>query len=403
MNFLSSKNKWVSFFTDSKTVMAIYTILATGISFQLYLLEKKHLGPGLPGYTQYNNYVIFKQAHFHLLAGKNMYALYLQECWDYYKYSPAFALLFGVFAYLPDLVGLIGWNLLNALILYFAIRKLPGTENRRRNAMLLFTAFELITSLQSAQSNGLMAGLIIFAFVFLENRNYLLATLFICLSIYIKLFGMVAILLFIFYPEKWKLALYTAMWALLLFLLPLLVVPHHELFHLYTQWWDLVKTDPPTTNGLSVMHWLNDWFGISMNTARMVAMPLGLVLLLAPLIRVKYYKNSLFRISMIASLLIWVVIFNHKAESPTFVIAMSGVALWYYAMPRKNMDMVLAIIALVFTSLSVTDLFPPFLRESFVYPYAIKAFPCILVWLRIVHELLTGNFRKLAPVISIHS
>lgn len=106
---------------------------------------------------------------------------------------------------------------------------------------------------------------------------------------------------------------------------------------------------------------------------------------------------------MLASLLIWVVIFNHKAESPTFVIAMSGVALWYYAMPRKNMDMVLAIIALVFTSLSVTDLFPPFLRESFVYPYAIKAFPCILVWLRIVHELLTGNFRKLAPVISIHS
>jgi len=53
-------------------------------------------------YTYYNNYVIFKQSFAHLRSGSDLYGYHLQEHWDLYKYSPTFALFFGVFAWLPD-------------------------------------------------------------------------------------------------------------------------------------------------------------------------------------------------------------------------------------------------------------------------------------------------------------
>jgi hypothetical protein len=53
-------------------------------------------------YKDYNVYVIFKQAFFHLIAQKNLYILYPHEHWDLYKYSPTFALFIVLLAYLPD-------------------------------------------------------------------------------------------------------------------------------------------------------------------------------------------------------------------------------------------------------------------------------------------------------------
>jgi hypothetical protein len=97
---------------------------------------------------------------------------------------------------------------------------------------------------------------------------------------------------------------------------------------------------------------------------------------------------------MLASLLIWVVIFNHKAESPTFIIAMCGVSLWFFSVPFRWDNLVLFVMAFVFTSLSPTDIFPKYKRESFVIPYVLKAFPCILIWIKIQYEMMTENQGK---------
>jgi hypothetical protein len=43
----------------------------------------------------------------------------------------------------------------------------------------------------------------------------------------------------------------------------------------------------------------------------------------------------------------------------------------------------------VFTCLSFTDIFPPFIKEHFVRPYAIKAVPCIILWVVLIYQLLT--------------
>ena len=94
---------------------------------------------------------------------------------------------------------------------------------------------------------------------------------------------------------------------------------------------------------------------------------------------------------LLASVLIWVVIFNHKAESNTFVLASCGVALWYFAADRSKFHHILLIASILLVTLSPTDLFPRYIRGELIVPYKLKALPPILVWLALQWELLRGK------------
>ena len=50
------------------------------------------------------------------------------------------------------------------------------------------------------------------------------------------------------------------------------------------------------------------------------------------------------------------------------------------------------VFAFVLSSLSPSDLFPRSLREAYVLPYALKALPPTLIWLRLSYELLTRDY-----------
>ncbi|MEP6804623.1 MAG: hypothetical protein ABI892_08875, partial [Flavobacterium sp.] len=50
-------------------------------------------------------------------------------------------------------------------------------------------------------------------------------------------------------------------------------------------------------------------------------------------------------------------------------------------------------LAFVFTALSPTDVFPPFIRNEWMKPYVIKAVPCILIWAKITYDLLAVKLR----------
>ena len=144
--------------------------------------------------------------------------------------------------------------------------------------------------------------------------------------------------------------------------------------------------DASAAIGLSVTGVLHSWFGISHGMATVTIT--GIVLFLLPLARFRLYGNELFRLLILASMLIWVIIFNHKAESSTFIIAVAGVAIWYFAMPKANLRTALLLLVFIFTSLSTTDIFPPYIKQHFIYPFKIKAVPCILVWCVVFAELM---------------
>ena len=83
-------------------------------------------------YTHYNNFLIFRQSFFHLIQHKDLYSAYSNEYYDLYKYTHTFALLMFPFAYLPNLAGLILWNILNAVILFYAFRKFPFANEKKQ-------------------------------------------------------------------------------------------------------------------------------------------------------------------------------------------------------------------------------------------------------------------------------
>jgi len=378
-------NKLYKLVSNPLYFAGVILIIVVAITAQNYYSGSKTFIDKDLAYTHYNNYLIFKQSFYHLIHNKDLYQLYPLEHFDYYKYSPSFALLMAPIASLPDLMGLFIWNLLNAMVLMFALIKLPIWNNKFNYLLLVFVIIELITSLQNSQSNCLIAGLLIFAFIYLEKKNVALASLCIVLTVFIKLFGIVALALFIFYPHKLKSALYTIGWFIILGLLPLLVCTSQELIAQYKSWFYLLSNDHSTSIGYSVAGWLKTWFNVNVKDTITI---IGVILFLAPLLKYKYYDQLQFRLLFLASILIWVVIFNHKAESPTFIIAVSGIIIWFSCQERSRENLILLILAFVFTTLSSTDLFPRSIRTQYMYPYVVKVVPSILIWLKIIVEMI---------------
>ncbi|QHT69889.1 DUF2029 domain-containing protein [Rhodocytophaga rosea] len=375
---------------NTRFIALTYAAITLIVSLIQYFSSPKFIEGYPVGYTRYNNYVIFKQSFFHLINNQDLYILYLQQQWDLYKYSPTFALLMAPLAVLPDIVGLFLWNALNTLPLFIAIWSLPFHQDKLKVFILWFILQELLTSIQNAQSNGLMAALLILAFNSFERKKVWLAALCIVLAFYIKIFGIVAAVLFLFYPDKLKFIGYSVLWGIVLLLLPLIVISPDQLVFLYKSWQQMLAADHSASYGLSVMGWLYTWFGLELS--KTLVLLAGVVLFCVPLLKFRAYNNKLFRILFLASILIWIVIFNHKAESPTFIIAMCGVGIWYFFQKRDKLNLTLVILAFVFTSLSPTDIFPPFLRQQLVYPYVLKAAFCIFIWFRLLYQLLTENY-----------
>jgi hypothetical protein len=98
--------------------------------------------------------------------------------------------------------------------------------------------------------------------------------------------------------------------------------------------------------------------------------------------------------------MIGVVIFSSSAESSTFVIAVTGIGVWYIIQDgaNKKFNNLLLGFVIILTSLSATDLFPPYIREHIILPYSLKALPCFVVWCVLVYQLLTKDFNKPATL-----
>jgi hypothetical protein len=376
--------------TKVNLIILLYLLVAVIATVQAYFGSAKSFGQIGRLYTGYNNYVIFKNSFFHLIQGKDLYIAFPDEEWDLYKYSPTFAFIIGIISYLPDFFGLLIWNLLNTIPLLMGILQLKQISDEKKIYILLFCSVELLGSLQNSQSNGITAALLILTFTSLENMRYIMATFLVVISVYLKIYGGIAFVLFLFYPGKYKSALYSMGWFLILGCLPLLVISFNQLLFLYKSWGTLLKVDQANSIGISVAGILQSWFGADISK-NMITLA-GLILLLLPFVQIHKYRRYGFRLLMLCYILIWAVIFNHKAESPTYIIAISGIGIWFFSRRATIINIILIVLAFIFTSLSSGDLFPRFVRESFIKPYDIKALFSIIIFGRILFELFSEKF-----------
>lgn len=367
-------------------IVGVFVVVAVIAS-----LDKYHRSSDAPDRTatQYNNYVIYSNAALHLADGQDLYREYPAEQFDLYLYSPTFAALFYPLAVLPDVVGLCCWNALNAALLALALCALPA-PHRWTACMAYFVIKDLLTNLQNAQANGLMAALMILTFVLWRRNQLAGAALCLALSAFIKPFGLAAGIFWILFDRRLRFVGCFAASVLVLGALPLVLTSPESLGDQYASWLARLQVMHSLSAGDSVMGILEAWFGLT--DVKLTVVGLGLVAQLAPLMRRSQWTSDRFQLSVLASTLIWVVIFNHEAESPTFVIAAAGVVIWFFSQPVTRTNLSLGIVALVLMSFGSTDLMPEYLQTHFIAPLHLKALPGVLIWLKLQGELWTASY-----------
>lgn len=354
----------------------------------------------------HNNYLIFKYTYYHALDHLHLYNLYPNEYGDSNHYGPFFSLVIAPFALLPDYIGMFCWQMANILFLYFAIKQLP-IEKTKINVVYWLITHELLTAMFALQFNISIAAIIVFAYVLIEKEKNFWAVFVIALGTFVKLYGIVGLAFFLFAKKKLNFILYFVFWVLVFFIVPMIFFSPTYILQCYHDWYisltekQLLNASLTSRQDVSIM-------GMARRISGDVTIPnypfliVGVILFSIPYLRFKQYKEPVFRLLYLASTLLFTVIFSNSSESPTYIIAFVGVAIWFVMQnkPVKPLTIALLVFALVLTSFSPSDLFPKYLSETYVIPYALKALPCVLIWIVITYDLTFKDFsnRKLQAV-----
>lgn len=344
-----------------------------------------------------NNFLIFRYVFWHTINELPLFASYPLEYWDVNHYGPFFSLVIAPFAVLPVRWGLTAWLVTLAASLYLAIRYLP-IEKRGRIFILWFCAHELLTGLFMAQFNIAIGAIVVGAFILIERERDIWAAFLIMLGTFVKIYGIVGLAFFFFSRHRWRFALWLGVWAILFFVLPMLISSPEYVVSQYVAWWQelAVKNQQnlfATMQNVSLLGMVRKISGVATYSDLWI-IAAGLILFALPYLRFSQYKHLPFKLFILSSVLLFVVLFSTGSESSSYIIALVGVGIWYIASPwrRSKWDIALVVFAFILTSLSPSDLFPAYLRREFVHPYALKALPCVLIWGKLTYELLTRNF-----------
>ncbi|MDQ2930989.1 MAG: DUF2029 domain-containing protein [Gemmatimonadota bacterium] len=338
-----------------------------------------------------NNFLIFRWSFLNLAAGNDMYAAQPLHHTDLYKYSPSFAVLFAPFALIPFALSLALWDALNALLLFVAVEKL--LPSRQAAVALALIYLEMLRSMQRSQSNSLVTALVILAFLAFEQRRPLGAAFAIAVGAAVKIFPLAALALAIFYPKRFRFALAMTLALVLVLAIPLLVVSPAGLAAQYQSWRAVEAADALSVGGGGggglyggVMQQLRLIFGVDWpNWPVQLA---GTLLLMSPLAKWRNWEYAAFRVRFLAALLVYMVIFNHQSESPSFVIAVTGIVIWFVSTPRSWWHTTVMVLTILVVSISSTDITPKSWQRDFFVHYRLKTIPCTFAWLTMMWELL---------------
>lgn len=370
------------FFSDYRTLFGLWLLLPV-IATLLKL-------------SKHNNFLIFRYVYWHTIEQLPLYVAY-DEYWDTNHYGPFFSLVIAPFAMLPVRWGLFFWLIVLSLSLYYAIRKLPFPD-RKRIFLYWFCAHELLTALFMSQFNIAIAAIIVATFYCIEKEKDIWAACFIMLGTFVKLYGIVGLAFFFFSKHKVKFLLALLGWALVMFVAPMAISSPDYIISQYVGWWDslFAKNAENIFSGgqnISLLGMVRKISGCASYSDLWLILG-GLIIFGLPYLRIAQYKYKAFRYALLASVLLFVVLFSTGSESSTYIIAFVGVGIWYWSVPwkRSKWDIALMVFAFILTSFSPSDLFPAYLRKEFVQPYALKALPCAIIWFKLSYEMCFRNY-----------
>jgi len=379
------------FFHDYRTILVIWVVMC------LILAITK-------SYNSDNNYLIFAGVWNHTIAELPLFDHYPEEYGDMNHYGPFFAYVIAPFAWMPRYAGMFFWMLFLSLFLYVAVRRSDLTKGQQL-FVFWFCTHELLNALFLQQYNVAIAAGVLLTFTMIERRHDFWAAFFIMLGTMIKLYGIVGLAFFFFSKNKTRLLLSCLFWGIVMFVAPMAVASPEYVVSQYYEWYvALVEKNQENINvlagNMADLSTNISLLGMVRRTTQIVTysdlwliIP-GLTAFAIPYLRISQYKHVAFRQALLASVLMFTVLFSTGSENSTYIIAFVGVALWYCCAPwkRGGWDIALMVVVFVISSLSPGDLFPKAVYRGLIQPYALKALPVTIVWLRLCYEMYTRDY-----------
>jgi hypothetical protein len=347
--------------------------------------------------NRHNNYKIFKHVFWNLLERRNLYLPYPERYGDANHYGPVFALVIAPFALLPDAVGGLLWNLAMAGLLWLAVGRL-GLARERRLLLLALCTVELLNANWSNQFNPAVAALLLLTFAAVEDGQDFLAPLWILIGAFVKLYTVVGLVFFLFARSKKAFLAGCLTWTALLLVLPMALSSPAFVLQSYQDWLASLMQK----NAFNVALYTSQDISIMGLVRRAVGVPIasgwfflaGIPLVLAPLLRTAQYRHRPFRLLVLASLLMFVVLFSSGSESATYVVCATGAGLWLVEQEEPfRLRNVLLMVGVLLAGLAPTDLLSVPVRRA-TNSYALKVIPYAIIWLLLCKDLLTRDFGR---------
>ncbi|PRB03551.1 hypothetical protein CQ046_09260 [Chryseobacterium sp. MYb7] len=381
------KEKFLKILLNPKFIFGVYLIAAIVVTLSKFSRGQRAI----------NNYLIFKNVFLHTLEQKNLYTEYPDLYFDTNFYGVFFSLIVFPFSIMPDWLGIILWNMANAVIFIYAIHKLPISETKKAIFGLLCLQ-EFITAASSLQFNIALTGLLILSAIYIYERKEIKSVTAILIGVFVKLYGIIGLSQFFFIKNKIKFIFVGIAAAGLFFVAPMVYSSPQFVIQCYSDWF--YALGPKNAHNqilgnmqdISLMGFVRRILGDAA-ISNLTFISFGLPLFVLPYIRIKQYKNYAFQLMILSSSLLFLVLFSSGSESPTYIIAVAGVMIWFL-LQKERTPIVwgMLIFVIILTCFSPSDLFPKSIKENYIIKYSLKAVPCIVVWLRIIYELMTRDF-----------
>lgn len=370
--------------TDPRTLLWLWMIVAV-------------TGMTRFGHGRENNFLIFKQVYWHVVERLPLYIEYPAEYFDLNHYGPTFSLVIAPFAIPPTWLGMLLWLVALTLFLYVAIRHNVFTRYQQV-FIYWFCIHELLNGIQMQQFNIAITAIILLSYYFIEKEKDFWAALMIVLGTLVKLYGIVGLAFFLFSRHKGRLVGSLVFWAVVLFVAPMVISSPDYIVGQYHDWFACLvekNADNMFSQGtnISLLGLVRKISGCAAYSDLWLIIP-GVVAFALPYLRLGQYHHEAFRQTLLASVLMFTVLFSTGSENSSYIIAVVGVAIWFTAAPwqRSKWDIALMVYVFIFCTMAHSDLMPRFVREEWMKPYGLKALPVVVVWLKLCFEMCVRDY-----------
>ena len=371
--------KFFAFYTVSRNVYWLGFVIAVAAS----LIELLRGGA--------ENYCVFRDATLQFWQGINPYT---QEFVDvhhrYFIYSPIFCVLFAPFAFMPFYLGGLVWNLFGYTVFYFGVKNLPGVLSAKAPLIMLYLLLTVAQSLFCFQFNLLVAAIFVWALVLLERDQAFWAILLIMISATTKIYGAVELALLLFYPRFWRNVGYVLLTGIGLILLPALHGGVEGLLSGYQNWLAQLVSHQSTGIYYSFL-FLPGIRSFALPYMRLFQVSVLLLMAIPFAFEMSNVKcqmsNLKYKISLLAALMGYIVLFSEAAEYTTYTITMTGYALWYFLEDKRPLvDRILFWALFVLWCVMPIDLFCPSKLCNYIHSTLwIGVLTYTVAWVRMIY------------------